>query len=456
MRSGGLPRYLGEALLALVLCVGLFIVSGMLAPISTNLTGGAAELLSRRIVFDRDGKPCIEYRETTYSHRRRSRVVTWYDIDGNQIGTYPEHKAPRLRLGGILDFNEVLKGSWRGGRRADLTDWRFLPPPGMEVPIWHRLPYRGLLAGHVYPYGRQIGYLGPKGFIEPDKTGPGFVDPRYIATVPLLGPIWVDRDRIYSIDLEKLKVRELWRSPSGPIRALGYVHRMAVVLCGNTLRVIDPSLEVRLEAELPLDLRRNVAWQVAWMKDRLVISNLAQMHAIVYHLSPTGEVLERWEVDVPLSRGMSRTRKVALTVAASIMSPWVGVALDEFLGYTFPNVHRLIRDWLDWPYRLPFLTVSLIFTFISTALIWRHLRLRCTRFQMGLGLAITVVFSWPGYLVGLSLFELASRIACPSCRRPRATDRQVCPYCGADWPGPSMTGSEILLPAAEEGGATQQ
>ncbi|MBN1344723.1 MAG: hypothetical protein JXQ73_18670 [Phycisphaerae bacterium] len=446
MRMGLQGRRLGEVLLATILCLGLFIVMGMLAPISTNLTGGHIELFARRVVFDREGIPRIEFREVAYSYKERTRKVTWYDIDGNEIGTYPEHRAPALRLGGIVDFNAVLRSAWRGGRRADLTGWRYLPPPGAEVPIWHLLPYRGLLVGHLYPYGRLIGHLGPEGPVEPDDAEQRFVNPRYIGDVPNLGSIWVDVDRIYAIDLAHMTVRKLWQSKNGPIRALGWVNNMGILLCGNQLEVIDVTLRTRLKAELPEKLRGNVAWQVAWLKDRLVISNVTQMHAIVYHLFEDGRQSEPWVVNVPLSRGMSRTRKVALTVAASIMSPWAGAGLDRFMALQFPEVHRLIENWLNWPYRPTFFALSLTFTVVSTLLTWWHLRRRSSWFDMALGLIVTLVFSWTGHLVCRTLFEVPARVKCPACRRPRPTDRPKCPSCSAGWPPPPQSGYEIILP----------
>lgn len=448
-----LSRHLGEVLLALVLCLGAFMLVGMTAPIATNMMAGrGAYLFDRRVVFDNEGRPRIEITEYDYSHKQRRRNVTWYDLEWNKIGTYPMHQAPRLALGGIVDLNTVLRAGWRGDHRADLTGWRYLPPPGLEVPIWHKLPYRGLLVGYIYPQGHLIGYIGRNGFIAPGETGEGFVDPRYIASVPKLGDVWVDGDRVYAIDLDRKTVLPLWKSPSGAIRALGFVNRMGITICGNTIRVIDPSLKNLfhgpiLEGPLPEKLRENVAWQVAWHKDRLVISNLSHRHAIVYHLSPTCEIMDRWELDVPVARALTRTRMVALTVASSIMAPWAGALIQQLMEAKFPEVYRLIDQWLDWPYQPPFLAISLVLTLLSAVLVWWHLRARSTTFQMVLGVCVALLFSWPGYVVGRSLFEVDARVPCPACGRRRATSQPKCPHCKARWPAPIQTGCEILLPA---------
>jgi len=451
MWPGRLYRYIGEVLLAAVLCAGLFILVAMLAPMATNLTATGGGFL-RRVVFDREGTPRIEHRELTYSHKSRSRTVTWYDLDGNKIGSYPQRRAPYLHTGALVDFNKVLTAGWRGRRRNDASRWRYLPPPGQEVPIWHRLPYRGLLAGYLYPYGRPLGYIGPKGFIEPGETGPRFVDPRYIASPGKLGDVWVDQDRIYLIDLDKMTCRRIWRSPSGPIRALGYLGNLGVVLYGNTLEIVDWTLQTQLVATLPEDLRHEVAWRIAWLQDkqgerRLVIGNVGGQEVIVHHLSPEGETLATWKAQMPATRGLSRTRRAVLTVASSVMSPWVGAGLQQFLRHGFPETYRLVRRWVDWPYQPPFLAISLGFTIVSMLLTWSHLRLRSTPFQMGLGLMTALLFSWPGYLVCRSLFELAARVPCPTCGRPRSTDRLQCPRCRARWPLPRETGLEIILPA---------
>ncbi len=444
-----LARCFGEILLAFVLCAGLFCVASMLAPISTNLTASGQDLFAWRIVFDRKGVPRLEHRQSLSSHKRRQRIVTWYDLDGNEIGEYPEHKAPRSRLGHMADFTEVLEPSWRGGRRADLTGWRYLPVPGMEAPIWHELPYVGLFVGYLYPYGRLLGYLGPEGQIDPNEPHARFSDPRYIATAPILGNIWVDGKRLYAIDLDRQTVLTLWESPAEPIRALGWVRNMGIILCGNTLRVIDVKLKTHLKAELPPDLRKNVIWQTAWIDDKLVICNLAPAHCVVYHIATDGSILDRWKVDVPSSKGLSRSRKVTLTVAASIMPPWVGMLIDKLLEQRFPNVHRMIGSWLRWPYRADYFAISLGVTLLAAVLTWWHLRLRSTRFDMGLGIGMALLFSMPGYVVARSLFLVSERLACSSCGRLRPTDWDRCPHCGAPWPAPAQTGTEILLSPAE-------
>jgi hypothetical protein len=452
MRIGTLGRGVGEVLLAAVLSVGLCLLVGLLAPLLTSLfAGGHFDFFARRMVFDRDGIPRIEVRELTYSHKQQTRQVTWYDLDGNKVGTYPEHQAPRQGFGAIVDLDLVLTSSWRGGRRGDLTGWRFLPPPGAEVPLWYKLPYRGLLAGYIYPYGRPIGQIGPDGFREPGESGPRFDNPRFIAAPGNLGQIWVDGNTLYSIDLEKMTCRRLWSSRSGRIRALGYFGRMAIVLCDNTLRVIDCDkfdLRTKLEGPMPPELRNNVAWQVAWVNNKLVIATLAQRETIVYHLGSDGRPLRTpWKFGTEPAQGMSRLRKIALTVASSITTPWVGMGLQYVLKYKFPDTFRILEQWLNWPYQPFFLSISLTITAISTFLTWWHLRLRTTPFQMLLGLFGTVLLGWPGHLVCRTLFDVSARVPCPVCGRSRTADRWTCPHCGSRWPAPDRTGCEILLPA---------
>jgi hypothetical protein len=450
VRLGRLARYCGEVLLAAILSIGLCLLVGMLAPIATNLMAGGSDFFSQRVVFDRDGIPRMERREMTYSHTQRMRRVTWCDLDGKPVGTYLDHQAPRLGIGAIFDLDVVLSSGWRGGHRNDLTGWRFLPPPGAEVPLWQKLPGEGLLIGYLYPYGRLIGYLGPQGYAEPGQSTPRFRDPRFVASLPHLGQIWVDRDRIYAIDMDRLTCHCLWTSPSGPIRALGCFGHMAFVLCGDTLRAMEfdgLKIRTRMEGPLPDDLRHNVAWQVAWVNDKVVICNLGAQNIVVYHLAQDGRQLDQWKIGMPSTRGMSRTRKVALTVASAITSPWMGMSLQVLLKYRFPDAYRLVESWVSWPYRPPFLAISLILTIVSTMLTWWHLRSRSTRFQMALGLFGTLLLSWPGHLVCRSLFDLPARVPCPACGRPRAVDHMTCPRCKARWPIPPQTGCEILLPA---------
>ena len=140
MRPGRLYRSVGEILLAGVLCVALFVLAGMLAPIATNLMAGGGDLFSRRVVFDKKGVPHLEFRKISYSHRRRKRDVTWYDLDGNEVGTFTERRAPRLRLGGIVDFNAVLRSGWRGGPPGGSFCW--MPGGRSPRPFWRAWSYR--------------------------------------------------------------------------------------------------------------------------------------------------------------------------------------------------------------------------------------------------------------------------------------------------------------------------
>jgi len=433
-----------------VLSLGLCLLVGMLAPVATNLMAGGVDFFGRRLVFDREGNPRIEARAMTYSHKSTSRQVVWYDLDNRQIGTYAEHQAPRLPMGPLIDLNTVLMSTWRGGRRSDLTGWRFLPPPGAEVPIWHHLPYTGLMVGYLYPYGRLIGYMGPEGFMEPDGTKARFLRPRYIGSQPSLSQIWIDGGQIYSIDFDKLTCRRLWKSPDGPIRALGYHWNLGFVLCGNKLRVLEfagPVLHTRMEAEMPPDLRNHVAWQVGWANDKLVICNFGTSRVIIYHIDKNGRATRQRETGMPTTEGMSRTRKLALTIASAITTPWIGMGIQTLLEYRFPNAYRMIEQWLLWPYQLPFLSISLSLTLASVFLTWLHLRKRSTAFQMVLGLLGTLLLSWPGHLICRTLFELPARVPCPACGRLRAVTRETCSKCHARWPEPAMMGYEIIIPA---------
>ncbi len=56
----------------------------------------------------------------------------------------------------------------------------------------------------------------------------------------------------------------------------------------------------------------------------------------------------------------------------------------------------------------------------------------------------------PGLLAFLSVQEWTARVACPSCKRPRLVDRQHCEHCGADFPPPDKTGTEVFAPLAPD------
>ena len=57
-----------------------------------------------------------------------------------------------------------------------------------------------------------------------------------------------------------------------------------------------------------------------------------------------------------------------------------------------------------------------------------------------------LLFGVPGLLAFLSVQEWPAREACPNCKRLRLVDRPQCDRCGADWPPPEKTGTEVFAP----------
>ena len=57
-----------------------------------------------------------------------------------------------------------------------------------------------------------------------------------------------------------------------------------------------------------------------------------------------------------------------------------------------------------------------------------------------------LLFGVPGLLAFLSVQEWPAREPCPNCHRPRLVDRPQCRRCGADWPPPEKTGTEVFAP----------
>jgi hypothetical protein len=57
-----------------------------------------------------------------------------------------------------------------------------------------------------------------------------------------------------------------------------------------------------------------------------------------------------------------------------------------------------------------------------------------------------LLFGVPGLLAFLSVQEWPARETCPHCQRLRLVDRPKCHHCGADWPPPEKTGTEVFAP----------
>lgn len=73
----------------------------------------------------------------------------------------------------------------------------------------------------------------------------------------------------------------------------------------------------------------------------------------------------------------------------------------------------------------------------------------CVRYAFPLGARVgwtvfILLAGFPGLLAFLSLQEWPAREPCANCRKPRVVKRRLCEHCGAEFPSPEKTGTEIF------------
>ncbi len=116
---------------------------------------------------------------------------------------------------------------------------------------------------------------------------------------------------------------------------------------------------------------------------------------------------------------------------------------------TFPVYSIFHRDIEQNPNDLPgirlFLGMSVLSGLLSAGLMVLLSR-RCgdTRRVQTFWAVAGLPLGLFGVLMLLALRPWPVRVPCPSCGRPRAVDRDVCPHCGAGFPRPARDGTEIF------------
>jgi hypothetical protein len=127
--------------------------------------------------------------------------------------------------------------------------------------------------------------------------------------------------------------------------------------------------------------------------------------------------------------------------------------LAKLLSASMPPVFVAMTPLLDgrpWPSTIPkeLLRISLIVALACVPVVWWLGRRYHFSFVAQVSwVGFIVLTGIPGLLAFLSVQEWPARESCPQCHKPRLVNREHCEHCGAEFPPPEKTGTEIFEPA---------
>jgi hypothetical protein len=380
-------------------------------------------------VVDLEGKPAI--------NPKTGRMFTLAELE--------KRTARRIHLGA-----EAGEGNRREPwPMADLSSTpRWHTTPDTQWFYWHRYDK---LVGYNIARRSCIGSLGPDGF-SPDVPGPG---KRFDYALHGLGYRTLSTPTtVYRVDYEKRSVRPLFTTTSDdPIVSTDDISSEDA---GWEYTAVITKRFVHL---LAADGRP--VWKVSYepqvfgqFRPELYVLEPPDQFAL--WMAPTHQENQRagWKLPTPvvwLARGQGVARSADLP-ALPHQPPRLR-AEDALICTVTPPAGVLVLPWLQGgpDAHLPPLKWLLINWAVAVLLClpigwWLGRRYR---FSLGaqVGWAVFhVLCGVPGLLAFLSVQEWPARVPCRNCKRPRLVDRSQCEHCGADFPQPEKTGTEVFAP----------
>ncbi len=446
----------GKAALTTVLGAGLALVVFIVTLLAIQVVfRGMAEEEWSRYVMTKGG---AIYKVTSKSDGRSNVLRLVVDLNHERI---PEWKT------GVPENSEFLRGE-----RESTTSFIHLPSPygWRRQPnflsshrfftlwrinsgtVWYYWRPYGCLVGYDLTTRRLIGTLGPNGFSQALPAAAD--DPHHSVelTWPALGRTLATSNAVYEVDLDHRVTRRIFTSDDGRILAgLDLLNNGADWI--YTLIVAEHSI-VLLDPQGTL-VRKQPFQPIPRFEDQVKVS----------YLEPAGQyaiwVSERSRTNSPVGgsppmlvtwfgRGQGASQSVELPPLAPEHE---GLILQKkLLCAPLPPVFVATLPLLEghpWPSAIPkeMLRLSLIVALVCVPVVWWLGR----RYHFSVAAKVSwggfiVLTGIPGLLAFLSVQEWPARESCPQCGKLRVVDREQCEHCGAEFPPPEKTGTEIFEP----------
>jgi hypothetical protein len=440
----------GKAALTIALMVGCLIVAFMAAMLVSNF-------LPRNQLSGTSSSYFMTTNGTILkSTQGAGRPLEIVDLEGKPVldektGKPIDPNGFNRRLGTAASLEVEQDGrpgdsTWMQRDLSLATPWR-----ATQDTLWYYWSRYGRLVGYDVATRRCIGSLGPKGFAR-DMAGSGdrFSDVTGGAHVRTLATATT----VFLVDVEQRTIRPLFTTPEDdPILA---VHEIALIGHGrDCAAVVTKRLVYLLTAE------GKTVWQIPYEPAR-ASSTVFQLFVLeppgqfALWLSPAG----RWDEEARAMHPghvmwIARDQGVlkSIDLPALPMPHYVPRFQEELLSVvtppallaTLPVTH--IWVWgTGIPRKLMLLSCAAAVLVCLPVGLWLGRRYQFSIAALAGWAVFHLLFGVPGLLAFLSVQEWPAREPCPNCKRLRLVDRPQCARCGADWPPPEKTGTEVFAP----------
>jgi hypothetical protein len=455
--------------------------------------------------LDRQGRVLV-----VHNHQGRIQSIT--DLEGlvpleAQGKWLDEHVLKELRgpAAVTLDRSGPQTRSYRNPGQF-LVEFGNDSKPGSEK--WCYAPDRGRLFGYDRYTKQLVGSFGPEGFCPPNEQPRDQFRGELLSSFSIFYLCWADdylvfADRVYAVNFRNRTVQTLFLAPAGEtvLWASRLRHekpevKLAGVATDRSVRVLDPGgaevfsapwaynrerYHLTSVTRMEGPLRYRVQYQPRWY---LEPETLETLPGYVVEYDATGREAARYTLPARpqitgyflkplLALAEPSYRQVPFGLVTSPAEDAVLVGATRQLFSEF-RASRGTEMWL----LLQFLAQTTTFFIpgagwnmrVESGLVLGHAALmllsaaacalscfllarrysfsgvRCSRWALA-----GFLFGWAGLLLMLVLQEWPARIACPSCRRPRRVDRDLCEHCCAPHAVPAPDGTEVFETTEADG-----
>ena len=470
---------IAKAALGVVLCFGILCVGLVGAGILAALVEENRSDSWTSYEVDKEGRVL----RVNWGGYHRS-IVSVTDLAGKAVEDYKGKPCDTLRETYLLNFWQLrVERDWgrsenyRSGQRF----YRLLNTD--EQLTWYYVRSERLIVGYDRQIRRRIGTIGPGGF-SPAGTmaSQRFPDEELPDLYGFKSPHLGFSSAVYCVDLNARQAKIVMAgTPDQPILGASQMQPQGNWQSDRPVGIVTPSRIYLLPApsqkpisvayDYPSDEYSNVrvaalpkGGYAIWYAPSYLRSRTSQPPEHVVIVSATGAVVNRYDLPPIIRESPPPTWPHALW---ALVIPIAGL-IAAFVG-------RLIWVWMVWGY--PMLALELrnlqhemfgsesafmiLFgvVLLVGAVCWASVvfgiarRYAFTRHQAWWWAIGGFFFGPAGLLTLLALREWPARVACAACGRKRLVDRWQCEHCGADFPPPAPTGTEIFdEPEASIGG----
>ena len=380
-------------------------------------------------ITDLEGKPVMDSQTG-----RKMELANLYQHRPQEFGI-------RISSAHPIDF-----GSWLS---ADQN--LVVPRRATSNTLWYYWRRYDRLVGYDMATRRFIGSLGPQGFAR-DLVGSGdrFSPEQRLGESRTLRTA----STVYEVDLDQRKVKPFFTTTSED-----------PIVAHSECLMNEVDWQYTAVATRQFIYLLTAAGQTVW-KVPCEPKGEAYVYADIHCLKPAGQFLlwvapypgdhERDESKLPvyvswIGRDQGVTRSMKLPPLPRYR-PEPDLQEKAVSAVTPPAVMTavILLEEHGWPLRIPGMVLP--FSWASAVLVclpigwWLGRRYRFS-LAAQLGWAVFhVLFGVPGLMAFLSVQEWPAREPCPNCKRLRLVDRLQCEHCGAAFPPPEKTGTEVFVP----------